>query len=302
MRRARRARELSGADTANRLHTQRQACRKRHASQFSACVRGFPDVLFGDSRDPADKISSAGGLRMIVWTRHLAACVVAVAATWGTAQAAYIPLMASELAEPDDSRRDLKAENDLYCLALAVYFEEGSTSDDLDGQRRIAQVVTERARADRRKWGGRDICEVVFYKRSGVCQFSFACLPLARRTPRGGSRWHQAMAIASEALLGTDQDSGEARYYMNPAITSDRNACRFRKEFVPVFDAGRHAFFREPTEEERRALAASDPVECQRYKAAIELKKKLAKIAAEKRRKALLAKAKKSKRARYAGK
>jgi len=93
---------------------------------------------------------------------------------------------------------------------------------------------------------------------------------------------------------------------MNPAITSDRNACRFRKEFVPVIGVGRHEFFRGPTEAERKALAASDPVECKRQRAAIELKKKLAEAAAkkaaakkaaekavaEKRRKALAAKAK----------
>ena len=83
------------------------------------------------------------------------------------------------------------------------------------------------------------------------------------------------------------------RYYMNPALTSDRNACRFRKEFVPVLEAGRHHFFREPTAAERRELANSDPEECKRYRAALELQKKRAKIAAEKRRKALaLARAK----------
>ena len=51
---------------------------------------------------------------------------------------------------------------------------------------------------------------------------------------------------------------------------SGRNSC-------PVFEAGRHEFFREPTEEERRALASSEPAECARYKAALELKKKMAK-------------------------
>ena len=108
------------------------------------------------------------------------------------------------------------------------------------------------------------------------------------------------MAIASEELLGGEDGEG-ARYYMNPAITSDRNACRFRKEFVPVFEAGRHEFFREPSTEERRVLAANDPAECKRHKAALELKKKQAKAAAEKRRKALAKKAA-SKKSRYAKK
>jgi hypothetical protein len=104
---------------------------------------------------------------------------------------------------------------------------------------------------------------------------------------------YTAMAIASEELMGRSESAETAaRYYMNPAITSDRNACRFRKEFVPVFEAGRHEFFREPDADERRALASSEPAECARYKAALELKKKQAKAAAEKRRKAQAAKLK----------
>jgi hypothetical protein len=201
------------------------------------------------------------------------------------------------LGEPS---RDFKAETDLYCVALAIYFEGGSTAETPEGQRHIARVVTERARANISKWGGGDICDVVFYRRAGVCQFSFACLPLARRTPRGGSRWETAMAIANEELGGKSDVSERAiRYYMNPTITSDRNACRFRKEFVPVLEAGRHEFFREPTEAERQALRSSEPAECKRYKAALELKKKLAKAAAEKRRNALMARAK-AKRSKYA--
>ena len=196
--------------------------------------------------------------------------------------------------ERREPERDIKAETDLYCVAVAIFFEGGSTAETLEGQRHIARVVTERAKAGLRKWGGRDLCEVVFYKRAGVCQFSFACLPLAHRTPRGGSRWETALAVAREELAGHSEVSESSiRYYMNPALTSDRNACRFRKEFVPVLEAGRHHFFREPTVEERRQLANSEPEECKRYKAALELQKKRAKVAAEKRRKALaLARAK----------
>ena len=233
---------------------------------------------------------------------RLAACFVSLAGAvaLAPAHAAYIPPAELEAGEPDE-QRDLFLETELYCVALAVYFEEGSTSETLEGQRQIARVVIERARADRTKWGGRELCNVVFYKRAGVCQFSFACLPLARRTPRGGPRWEAAMAIASEELTSRNE-SGEtaARYYMNPALTSDRNACRFRKEFVPLFEAGRHQFFREPDEDERRMLASSEPEECKRYKAAVELKKRMAKAAAEKRRKAQAARLK-AKRSKYAG-
>src|SRR5687767_6878050 len=91
--------------------------------------------------------------------------------------AAFIPSRDVETVEADTPARDVIAETHLYCMALAVYFEGGSTAENLEGQQHIASVVFERAKANVRKWGGADICDVVFYKRAGVCQFSFACLP-----------------------------------------------------------------------------------------------------------------------------
>ena len=159
--------------------------------------------------------------------------------------------------------RDVLSGNERFCMALAVFFEGGSTGESEEGQRHIARVVNGRARANRRKWGGDDICDVVFYNRRGVCQFTFACLPLAKRTPRGGAAWTYALAIADDELAGASPlEERSIRYYMNPALTPKRNACRFRKEFVPVIVAGRHHFFREPTSVERTALAASEFAEC----------------------------------------
>jgi hypothetical protein len=229
----------------------------------------------------------------------------------GSVYAAFIPAGEEEALGGDALPRDIVAESELHCVALAVYFEGGSTFETEEGQRHIARVVVERAKANLTKWGGANLCDVVFYKRAGVCQFSFACLPLARRIPRMGAIWRQAVAIAQDELAGRSGVREEAiRYYMNPALTSDRNACRFRKEFVPVVEAGRHHFFREPTEFERVDLKNSDPVECQRYKAALEAKKRLAKARAErKKRMAALAKKRhlaaiktKAKTVHYAGK
>jgi spore germination cell wall hydrolase CwlJ-like protein len=159
--------------------------------------------------------------------------------------------------------RDIVSGNERFCMALAVFFEGGSTGESEEGQRYIARVVNERARANRRKWGGDDICDVVFYNRRGVCQFTFACLPLARRTPLGGAAWRYALAIADDELAGVSPlEEYSIRYYMNPALTPRKNVCRFRKEFMPVGIAGRHHFFREATLEERAALAASEFAEC----------------------------------------
>jgi len=224
----------------------------------------------------------------------------------GSVYAAFIPTGDEDGEEAVP--RDILAESELHCVALAVYFEGGSTFESEDGQRHIARVVVERAKANRNKWGGSNLCDVVFYKRGGVCQFSFACLPLARRTPRMNAQWQQALAIAQDEIEGRSGVREETiRYYMNPALTSDRNACRFRKEFVPVVEAGRHQFFREPTEFELADLKSSDPIECQRYKAALEAKKRLAKARAErKKRLAALARkkhlAKKTAKVHYAGK
>jgi len=213
----------------------------------------------------------------------------------GSVYAAFIPINEDEALGDELVTRDLFAETELHCVALAIYFEGGSTFETEEGQRHIARVVVERAKANRTKWGGASLCDVVFYKRAGVCQFSFACLPLARRIPRMGAQWQQALAIAQDELEGRSSvREATIRYYMNPALTSDRNACRFRKEFVPVVEAGRHHFFREPTEFERADLKSSDPVECQRYKAALEAKKRIAKALAEKKRR-LAALAKKRK-------
>jgi hypothetical protein len=182
--------------------------------------------------------------------------------------------------------RDVVAETRLYCMALAVYFEGGSTAESEEGQRHIARVVHERAKANRKKWGGSDICNVVFYMRSGVCQFSFACLPLARRVPRDGAAWRYSLAIARDELEGRSAvEERLIRYYMNPALTPARNACRFRKEFVRVTVAGRHEFFREPSQAELAALSKSEPVECTRQAQAL-----------DKKRVAMLKAAKKSKR------
>ena len=217
--------------------------------------------------------------------------------------AAYVPIRDIETVQSDTPRRDLIAETHLYCMALAVYFEGGSTAENVEGQQHIASVVLERARANRTKWGGADICDVVFYKRAGVCQFSFACLPNARRTARGGSRWEKSLAVAKDELAGKSEVRERMlRYYMNPALTSDRNACRFRKEFVPVLEAGRHEFFREPTEAERATLATAEHEACKRYAAALEAaKKRMAEAMAKKKRLAVQAKQKKkAKKTRYA--
>jgi hypothetical protein len=132
--------------------------------------------------------------------------------------------------------------------------------------RHIARVITERAKADRPDWGDNTICGVVFYQRGKVCQFSFAGLPLGRRTPHRNALWEQAEAIAKDALeVRNDEPDPSIHYHTNEKPSALKRACAFRREFVPVVKAGRQKFFREASSKERSELAKSDPEACQRH-------------------------------------
>jgi hypothetical protein len=129
----------------------------------------------------------------------------------------------------------------------------------------------------------------VFYQRAGVCQFSFACLPQAQRTVilHRSAAWQRSLAIAQEELEAKSAVGDDGiRYYLNPVLTSNRNVCRFRREFVPVLEAGRHHFFREPSSAERAALAKSEFAECNAAK------KRAAKLSADKKTFAAISKKK----------
>lgn len=215
-------------------------------------------------------------MRGIIASLYLACATIAAVVTGTPALAYQAPVEEAKVAlgDPINRSRDIAYETDLYCLALAVYFEGGSTGETEEGQRHIAHVVAARAKANRPIWGGNKICDVVFYKRAKVCQFSFACLPLEKRTVRGGKAWRYSMQIARDELEGrSGLEDRLLRYYMNAELTPPKNACRFRKEFVPVVQAGRHEFFREATREERRALEKAEHAECKKYEASLKKKK-----------------------------
>ena len=218
-------------------------------------------------------------MRGSIASLYLACATIAAIVTGTPAQAYHPPVELTKVAlgDPINRNRDIAYETDLYCLALAVYFEGGSTEETEEGQRHIANVVMARARANRQIWGGAKICDVVFYQRNKVCQFSFACLKLEKRTVRGGPAWRYSMNIARDEIEGrSGLEDKLMRYYMNASLTPPKNACRFRKEFVPVIQAGRHEFFREATRAERRELEKAEHAECRKFEASLK-KKKVAK-------------------------
>ena len=218
-------------------------------------------------------------MRGSIASLYLACATIAAIAIGTPAQAYHPPVEVTKVAlgDPINRNRDIAYETDLYCLALAVYFEGGSTEETEEGQRHIANVVMARARANRQIWGGAKICDVVFYQRNKVCQFSFACLKLEKRTVRGGPAWRYSMNIARDEIEGrSGLEDKLMRYYMNASLTPPKNACRFRKEFVPVVQVGRHEFFREASRAERRELAKAEHEECRKHEASLK-KKKVAK-------------------------
>jgi spore germination cell wall hydrolase CwlJ-like protein len=84
-------------------------------------------------------------------------------------------------------------DNELECLATAVYFE--SKGEPLDGQLAVAQVILNRVDDGR---FGRDVCAVV----KAPKQFSFVrggSMP----TPSSAAQWETAKAIALIAVSGS---------------------------------------------------------------------------------------------------
>jgi hypothetical protein len=89
-------------------------------------------------------------------------------------------------------------ERAIECLTSAVYYEAGS--EDVDGQRAVAQVVLNRVRHPAFP---ATVCGVVFQgsTRATGCQFTFTCDgSLARRPSEAG--WDRARKIAEAALAG----------------------------------------------------------------------------------------------------
>src|SRR5262245_49826935 len=87
---------------------------------------------------------------------------------------AIVTFSTAAAADDQNGERDIFWESEFYCMTLAIYFEGGSTAESEVGQRHIAHVISQRARANRKMWGGSTICGVVFHRGgNNVCQFSF---------------------------------------------------------------------------------------------------------------------------------
>jgi hypothetical protein len=136
-------------------------------------------------------------------------------------------------------RNDASAQRALDCLTAAVYHE--ARSQDLRGQRAVAQVVLNRVRHYSYP---SSICGVVFQgpmRAGGGCQFTFTCDGSLKRR-RDPAAWARAEEVASAALTGFVEESvGWATHYHTDYVRPGWGA-----RLVRVNMLGAHIFYRMP--------------------------------------------------------
>jgi spore germination cell wall hydrolase CwlJ-like protein len=82
------------------------------------------------------------------------------------------------------------------CLARNIYFE--AASESYEGKLAVAQVTINRSKHPNYP---KTICEVVYQKNGGTCQFSWTCFK--NNTVRNKYEWEAAEQIAQKALTTT---------------------------------------------------------------------------------------------------
>ncbi|MHB8283630.1 MAG: cell wall hydrolase [Caulobacteraceae bacterium] len=132
--------------------------------------------------------------------------------------------------------------NALTCLTQAVYYE--SASEQIDGQRAVAQVIVNRVRNPAFP---NTVCGVVYQgaaqARGGVvrsgCQFSFAC-EAPRNRPIVSTAWDRAQAVARDALNGGVMAMvGDATHYHTVWVTP-----YWSPALTKIGQIGAHIFYR----------------------------------------------------------
>lgn len=85
-------------------------------------------------------------------------------------------------------------ENQVTCLADNIYFE--SVSETTKGKQAVAFVTLNRVKNSRFP---KSICEVVYQRKDGKCQFTWTCDPV--REIKDADKYREAQQIATSAIL-----------------------------------------------------------------------------------------------------
>lgn len=114
--------------------------------------------------------------------------LLAVLASAAVAPSPAEPRNLDELIWRLESRQQF-SQRELHCLAENIYWE--SRGEPVEGQIAVAQVTINRKQLG--LWG-KDLCQVVYYKRNKVCHFSWVCNKLAKR--KDPQQWQTAQLVA----------------------------------------------------------------------------------------------------------
>ncbi len=148
---------------------------------------------------------------------------------------------ARSFAGPADPATRLRAET---CLAQAMYYEAGFEGEQ--GRRAVAQVVLNRLRHPAFP---HSVCDVVYQRQGGTCQFTFACDGALARQPVAAI-WDKTLREAGEALAGRVEKSvGMATHYH-----ADYVYPVWAPRLEKVAAIGHHQFYRWPLGWGRRGV------------------------------------------------
>lgn len=148
---------------------------------------------------------------------------------------------------------DIRQQAEL-CLAQAIYYEAGFEGET--GRRAVAQVVLNRVRHPAYP---HSVCEVVYQRTAGVCQFTFACDGALTRVP-APALWQRSLREAREALAGrVERSVGMATHYH-----ADYVYPAWAPRLEKIAAIGQHLFYRWPMGWGRRraftaAYAGNEP-------------------------------------------
>jgi len=129
-------------------------------------------------------------------------------------------------------------ENELLCLAQAIYFE--ARGEPADGQLAVAEVIVNRVENKRYP---NSVCEVVYQgsKRRNGCQFSFAC-DGEKDVANNKKSWKFAKDLALTVMQGDLHPvTKKSTHYHNRTVKPS-----WSKKLDKTVEIGNHIFYRLP--------------------------------------------------------
>jgi len=134
-------------------------------------------------------------------------------------------------------RHTMAAELDdkqLKCLADNVYYE--ARGEPVEGQIAVAQVTLNRVVNGR--WGN-TVCEVVYYKRLGVCQFSWVCQ--SRKLPK--SIQYTKSKLIAQRVADYHYTDVQYRYKDAMYFHSNKIHSHWHNKRTKLKQTGNHIFY-----------------------------------------------------------